>query len=64
MLARIEGLGLSHLLIAQRWWGSGLEIEGSSLDCLAMTALFATHTERIRAGHRRSSGLLPSGGNR
>ena len=45
---RIEGLGLSHLLIAQRWWGSGVETEGSSLDCLAMTALFAAHTERIR----------------
>ena len=48
MLARIEALGVSHLLIAQRWWGSGLEMEGSSLDCLAMTALFAAHTERIR----------------
>ncbi|MXY52534.1 MAG: LLM class flavin-dependent oxidoreductase [Gammaproteobacteria bacterium] len=45
---RIEALGLSHLLIAQRWWGSGVEMEGSSLDCLAMTALFAAHTERIR----------------
>ena len=48
MLARIEALGVSHLLIAQRWWGSGLEMEGSSLDCLAMTALFAAHTKRIR----------------
>ena len=48
MLARIEALGLSHLLIAQRWWGSGVEMEGSSLDCLAMTALFAARTERIR----------------
>ena len=47
-LERIEALGLSHLLIAQRWWGSGAEMEGSSLDCLAMTALFAAHTERIR----------------
>ena len=47
-LERIEALGLSHLLIAQRWWGSGVEMEGSSLDCLAMTALFAAHTERIR----------------
>ena len=47
-LERIEALGLTHLLIAQRWWGSGVEMEGSSLDCLAMTALFATHTERIR----------------
>ena len=47
-LERIEALGLTHLLIAQRWWGSGVEMEGSSLDCLAMTALFASHTERIR----------------
>lgn len=47
-LERIEALGLSHVLIAQRWWGSGVETEGSSLDCLAMTALFAAHTERIR----------------
>ena len=47
-LRRIEELGLSHLLIAQRWWGSGEEMEGSSLDCLAMTALFAAHTERVR----------------
>lgn len=47
-LERIEALGLSHLLIAQRWWGSGVEMEGSSLDCLAMTALFAAHTKRIR----------------
>lgn len=47
-LRRIEALGLSHLLIAQRWWGSGAEMEGSSLDCLAMTTLFAAHTERIR----------------
>ena len=46
-VARIEALGLSHLLIAQRWWGSGAEMEGSSLDCLAMTAMFAAHTERI-----------------
>lgn len=44
---RIEDLGISHLLVAQRWWGSAEEIEGSSLDCLAMTALFAAHTERI-----------------
>ena len=44
---RIEELGLSHLLIAQRWWGSGKEMEGSSLDCLAMTAFLAAHTNRI-----------------
>jgi len=29
----VEQLGISHLLIAQRWWGSGEEIEASSLDC-------------------------------
>lgn len=34
--------------MAQRWWGTGDEIEGSSYDCLAMTALYAAHTERIR----------------
>ena len=45
--ARIEALGLSHLLIAQRWWGSAQEIEGSSLDCTAMTAFFAAWTESI-----------------
>ena len=44
---RIESLGVSHLLIAQRWWGSGTDIEGSSLDCLAMTAYFAAQTERL-----------------
>ena len=25
-----ENLGVSDLLIAQRWWGTGQEIEGSS----------------------------------
>ncbi len=45
---QIEALGISHLLIAQRWWGSAEEIEGSSLDCLAMTTLFAAHTETIQ----------------
>ena len=44
---RYEELGLSHLLIAQRWWGNGEEIEASSLDCLAMTALFAGITKRL-----------------
>lgn len=44
----IESLGLSHLLIAQRWWGSGVEMESSSLDCTAMTALFAAYTSRTR----------------
>jgi len=45
---RLEELGISHLLVAQRWWGSGVEIEGSTLDCLAMTAWLAARTERIR----------------
>ncbi len=45
---RIEGLGISHLLIAQRWWGSGEEMEGSTLDCLAMTGWFAHATERLK----------------
>ncbi|MDH3644184.1 MAG: LLM class flavin-dependent oxidoreductase [Gammaproteobacteria bacterium] len=44
---RVENLGISHLLIAQRWWGTGEEIEASSLDCLAMTAFFAAHTSRL-----------------
>lgn len=44
---RVESLGISHLLIPQRWWGSGEEIEGSSLDCLAMTAFIASVTERL-----------------
>jgi FMNH2-dependent dimethyl sulfone monooxygenase len=43
-----EAMGITHLLIPQRWWGSGEDIEGSSLDCLAMTALFAGCTERIQ----------------
>ena len=43
----IEAMGFSDLLIAQRWWGSGIDIEGSSLDCLAMTALFAGWTNSI-----------------
>jgi FMNH2-dependent dimethyl sulfone monooxygenase len=45
---RAEGLGIDYLLVAQRWWGSGEEIEGSSYDCLAMTAFYAAHTERLR----------------
>ena len=47
-VTRIEGLGLSHLLIAQRWWGNAREIEGSTLDCLAMTDFIAAHTDRIQ----------------
>lgn len=46
-VANLEQLGISHLLIAQRWWGSGQEMEPSSLDCLATTAFIAAHTERI-----------------
>lgn len=45
---RIEALGISHLLVAQRWWGSGEETEGSSLDCLAMTSYFAGCTAGIK----------------
>jgi FMNH2-dependent dimethyl sulfone monooxygenase len=43
-----ERLGIDHLLVAQRWWGTGEEIEGSTYDCVAMTAFYAAHTERIR----------------
>jgi len=42
-----EEMGIDHLLVPQRWWGSGDEIEGSSLDALAMTAFYAAQTERI-----------------
>ena len=47
-LQRTEELGIDYLLVAQRWWGSGQEIEGSTHDCLAMTAFFAAVSERIR----------------
>ncbi len=43
-----EAMGIDNLLIAQRWWGNGEEIEGSSLDCLAMTALFAGCTQNMQ----------------
>jgi len=43
-----EQLGIDHLLVAQRWWGTAQEIESSTYDCLAMTAFYAAHTERIR----------------
>jgi hypothetical protein len=43
-----EELGIDHLLVAQRWWGTGEEIAGSSFDCIAMTAWYAARTERIR----------------
>ena len=45
---RAEQLGIDCLLVAQRWWGTGQEIEGSSYDCLAMTAYYAALTTRIR----------------
>jgi len=45
---RAESLGIDHLLVAQRWWGTGEEIEASSFDCLAMTAYYASITSRIR----------------
>jgi FMNH2-dependent dimethyl sulfone monooxygenase len=43
-----EELGIDYLLVAQRWWGTGSEIEGSSYDCIAMTAFYAAHTARMR----------------
>lgn len=45
---KAEALGVDYLLVAQRWWGTGEEIEGSSYDCLAMTDFYAARTERIR----------------
>ena len=45
---RLEQLDLSHLLIAQRWWGNASDIEGSTLDCLAMTDYIAAHSNSIR----------------
>lgn len=44
---RLESIGISHLLVPQRWWGSGREMEGSSLDCFAMTAWIAGQTETL-----------------
>ena len=43
-----EQLGIDYLLVAQRWWGTGDEIEGSTYDCLAMTSFYAARTERIK----------------
>ncbi|MAQ58773.1 MAG: hypothetical protein CL718_06015 [Chloroflexi bacterium] len=42
-----EEMGLTDLLIPQRWWGTGEEIEGSSFDCLAMTTFLAAHTKTL-----------------
>ena len=46
-VTRAERLGIDQLLVAQRWWGTGAEIEGSTYDCMAMTAWYAAKTERI-----------------
>ena len=45
---KADALGLDAVLIAQRWWGSGAEIEASTLDCLAMTSWYAALTNRIQ----------------
>ena len=47
LVAFYESLGVQNLLVAQRWWGNGEDIEASSLDCLAMTAFFANCTSSI-----------------
>ena len=62
----VESLGITHLLVAQRWWGSAQEMEGSTLDCLAMTAFFAAHPDSaflITTDERieRLDGALPPG---
>lgn len=44
---RAEALGVDFLLVAQRWWGTGAEIEASSYDCFAMTSYYAALTSRI-----------------
>jgi FMNH2-dependent dimethyl sulfone monooxygenase len=44
---RAEALGIDFLLVAQRWWGTGAEIEASSYDCFAMTSYYAALTSRI-----------------
>lgn len=44
---RAEAMGIDFLLIAQRWWGTGAEIEASSYDCFAMTAYYAAATSKI-----------------
>ena len=42
-----ESLGIDFLLVAQRWWGTGAEIEASTYDCFAMTSYYAAATSRI-----------------
>jgi FMNH2-dependent dimethyl sulfone monooxygenase len=44
---KAESLGIDFLLVAQRWWGTGAEIEASSYDCFAMTSFYAAVTSRI-----------------
>jgi FMNH2-dependent dimethyl sulfone monooxygenase len=41
-------MGIDFLLVAQRWWGTGAEIESSSYDCFAMTSYYAALTSKIR----------------
>ena len=53
-VSRVEGLGVTHLLIPQRWWGNAKEVEASSLDCLAMTshiAVLSDHLQLVTAIH-------------
>ena len=45
---KAEALGIDFLLIAQRWWGTGAEIEASSYDCFAMTGYYAALTSKIQ----------------
>ena len=45
---RVENLGVTHLLIPQRWWGNAREIEASSLDCLAMTSYIAAVSHQLQ----------------
>ncbi len=45
---KAEALGIDFLLVAQRWWGTGAEIEASSYDCFAMTGYYAAVTTKIR----------------
>jgi FMNH2-dependent dimethyl sulfone monooxygenase len=44
---KAEALGIDFLLVAQRWWGTGAEIESSTYDCFAMTSVYAAVTSKI-----------------
>lgn len=44
---KAEALGIDFLLVAQRWWGTGAEIEASTYDCFAMTSYYAALTSKI-----------------